>query len=376
MNSMKRTSQVSPFIRWILLSTALIVPFVVLTWEYFSTGLATDTSGIIYVILGLFAYGIAHSFRNALWITRERAAFVRMEKIKEAHNDNSDLVSIFKKGVDALEAGSQINFDTLLTVYSAKQSAKIRSVSATSAILITAGLLGTVIGLVITISGISEILGAAGENYEEMLSGLNKTVQGMGTAFYTTFFGGLLGGIVLKALAAENEKAANRLTADALQCAELWLMPQSRALASKIAGGMQEEVFGLMRTLRELSDGISKTTLIIEDKQAALDKQFENMVHESKAEMSKTLNSGIEEMLDGFNSLVIAVESGHEPIKEKMEDLAVAINGAASATSNAVEETRNAQNKMLDGRAIELADKLSKAAELIEDFVSEDSKEE
>tara|TARA_X000000368_G_scaffold415727_1_gene408070 strand:- start:1049 stop:2167 length:1119 start_codon:yes stop_codon:yes gene_type:complete len=372
---MKRTSKVSPFIRWILLSTALIVPFVVLTWEYFSTGLATDTSGIIYVILGLFAYGIAHSFRNALWITRERAAFVRMEKIKEAHNDNSDLVSIFKKGVDALEAGSQINFDTLLTVYSAKQSAKIRSVSATSAILITAGLLGTVIGLVITISGISEILGAAGENYEEMLSGLNKTVQGMGTAFYTTFFGGLLGGIVLKALAAENEKAANRLTADALQCAELWLMPQSRALASKIAGGMQEEVFGLMRTLRELSDGISKTTLIIEDKQAALDKQFENMVHESKAEMSKTLNSGIEEMLDGFNSLVIAVESGHEPIKEKMEDLAVAINDAASATSNAVEETRNAQNKILDGRAIELADKLSKAAELIEDFVSEDSKE-
>ena len=47
-----------------------------------------------------------------------------------------------------------------------------------------------------------------------------------------------------------------------------------------------------------------------------------------------------------------------------MEDLAVAINDAASATSNAVEETKNAQNKMLDGRAIELADKLSKAAEL------------
>ena len=130
-----------------------------------------------------------------------------------------------------------------------------------------------------------------------------------------------------------------------------------------------------MRTLRELSDGISKTTLIIEDKQSALDKQFESMVHESKAEMSKTINSGIEEMLDGFKSLVDAVESGHEPIKEKMEDLAVALNDEASATSNAVEETKNAQSKMLDGRAIELADKLSKAAQLIEDFVSDDSKE-
>ena len=43
----------------------------------------------------------------------------------------------------------------------------------------------------------------------------------------------------------------------------------------------------------------SRNPLIIEDKQSALDKQFEN-IHESKAEMSKTLNSGIEEMLDGF----------------------------------------------------------------------------
>ena len=65
MRSKKRVSQASPLIRWILLSTVLIVPFLILTGEYFSTGLATDTSGIIYVIIGLFTYGIAHSFRNA-----------------------------------------------------------------------------------------------------------------------------------------------------------------------------------------------------------------------------------------------------------------------------------------------------------------------
>ena len=98
MKSKKRVSHASPLIRWILLSTVLIVPFLVLTGEYFSTGLATDTSGIIYVIIGLFMYGIAHSYRNALWITRERNAFTRMEKTRDAHNDESDLVSTFKKG--------------------------------------------------------------------------------------------------------------------------------------------------------------------------------------------------------------------------------------------------------------------------------------
>ena len=103
MKSRKHIRHASPLIRWILLSTVLIVPFLVLTWEYFSTGLATDTSGIIYVIIGLFTYGIAHSYRNALWITRERSAFTRMEKTRDAHNEKSDLVSTFKKGVDALE---------------------------------------------------------------------------------------------------------------------------------------------------------------------------------------------------------------------------------------------------------------------------------
>ena len=83
--------------------------------------------------------------------------------------------------------------------------------------MITVGLLGTIIGLILTIDGISSVLGAAGENYSDMVEGLNNTVQGMGTAFYTTLFGGLLGGVILKALSIENEKAINNFTADCLE---------------------------------------------------------------------------------------------------------------------------------------------------------------
>ena len=62
-------------------------------------------------------------------------------------------------------------------------SAKIRSVSSVSGILITVGLLGTVIGLIITVGGISQVLDAAGQDYEAMVGGLNTTVEGMGSAF-------------------------------------------------------------------------------------------------------------------------------------------------------------------------------------------------
>ena len=55
-----------------------------------------------------------------------------------------------------------------------------------------------------------------------------------------------------------------------------------------------------------------------------------------------------------------------------MSELSEAIGEAASATSNAVEETKNVQNKILDGRALELATKLNAAAGMIEDFIQEE----
>ena len=56
-------------------------------------------------------------------------------------------------------------------------SAKIRSVSSVSGILITVGLLGTVIGLIITVGGISQVLDAAGQDYEAMVGGLNTRLR-------------------------------------------------------------------------------------------------------------------------------------------------------------------------------------------------------
>ena len=161
------------------------------------------------------------------------------------------------------------------------------------------------------------MLGAAGENYSDMVEGLNNTVQGMGTAFYTTLFGGLLGGVILKALSIENEKAINNFTADCLELGELWIMPMSRALASKAASNLQNEVLGLMNTLRNLSDNISKTSETIEQNKVIMDRQFANLVTEAKVEMSQNLKEGLNEMTQGFDEIVRTIEEGQEPKKQK-----------------------------------------------------------
>ena len=369
------TKKASPFFRWLILCLALLIPFLIITWEYFQRGLSSDTSEITYVIFAIFIFGFLSSVFNSARISKESYELKQIAKNRSVDANKDGVHGLFKQAKVAIDQGDQIDFSILLTAYSAKMAGRVRGVGTTAGILITVGLLGTVIGLILTINGISSVLGAAGEDYSAMIGGLNDTVQGMGTAFYTTFFGGLLGGVILKALAAENEKTANRLTADCLELGELWIMPMSRTLASKIAGNLQTEVLGLMNILRDLGDGIAKTSEVIEQNKIIMDRQFANLVSEAKAEMSQSLQIGLSEMVTGFESIVSTIESGHQPIKDKMTELSDAIGSAASATSDAVEETKNVQNKILDGRALELANKLSAAAGLIEEFIDESEDE-
>tara|TARA_S200000501_G_scaffold89510_1_gene82600 strand:- start:364 stop:1515 length:1152 start_codon:yes stop_codon:yes gene_type:complete len=365
------TKRLSPFFRWLLLCLALLIPFLILTWEYFQRGFSSDASGITYVIFVIFILGFLSSIMISKKISKETNELKEIGKNHHFDIKKSGVHALFRQAKTAIDQGDQIDFNILLTSYSARMATKVRGVGTTAGILITVGLLGTVVGLILTINGISSVLGAAGEDYTAMIGGLNDTVQGMGTAFYTTFFGGLFGGVILKALAADNEKAANRLTADCLELGELWIMPMSRTLASKMAGNLQTEVLGLMNTLRDLGNSISKTSEVIEQNKVIMDRQFTNLVAEAKSEMSQSLQKGLSEMITGFDSIVKTIETGHEPIKSKMEELSDAIGNAASATSDAVEETKNVQNKILDGRALELANKLNAAAGLIEKFIDD-----
>ena len=362
----------SPFFRWLILCISLLIPFLLISWKYIKGALSADASGITYIIFFVFLYGFISSIWISIYIAKESRELKKISDIRNIDHEKGGVHKLFSQSLDAIEMGSQINFEILLTAFSAKRVGKIRTVSATASILITIGLLGTIIGLILTIDGISSVLGAAGENYADMVIGLNNTVQGMGTAFYTTLFGGLLGGVILKALSIENEKAVNSFTADCLELGELWIMPLSRALTSKAAGNLQNEILGLMNTLRDLSDSIAKTSDAIEQNKVIMDRQFENLVTEAKVEMSKNLQEGLNEMAQGFAAIVNSIEIGHEPIKQKMSELSEAIGEAASATSNAVEETKNVQNKILDGRALELATKLNAAAGMIEDFIQEE----
>jgi hypothetical protein len=75
-----------------------------------------------------------------------------------------------------------------------------------SSVIVTLGLIGTLAGLIMTIGGLEGVmshLNAEGDS-SSFSEELSQTLGGMSTAFYTTFFGTILGSAYLKTMALLN----------------------------------------------------------------------------------------------------------------------------------------------------------------------------
>ena len=210
-------------------------------------------------------------------------------------------------------------------------SAKIRSVSAVSGILITVGLLGTVIGLIITVGGISQVLDAAGQDYEAMIGGLNVTVQGMGSAFYTTFFGGLLGGVILRALYTETATATARLAADCLKLGELWIVPLSQQARSITASELAEELIETKRVMRGFSEAIGEVGGVVLSARDQLESVTAGCVQEAERSLQEMVEQSVRELREGLSGLAQAVAQTQAPLCAQLEELQTALMARSEA---------------------------------------------
>jgi len=68
-------------------------------------------------------------------------------------------------------------------------------------LLITVGLIGTVMGLTITLTGLNGALNNVGSDNTTILISLSEALSGMGLAFYTTLLGAIMGGVLLHVFA-------------------------------------------------------------------------------------------------------------------------------------------------------------------------------
>jgi len=180
---------------------------------------AHDTTRITWIILGMFVLGVAISFIQAMRLTAEWFRAYRIESMVK----RDGLAGVTMRGgrhivdrfTDALriisERNGRVDVESLVDVEFSAQHRTSQFVSLLGNLMITLGLIGTVLGMTITMNGLHGALGALGINQDLLVDGLRTAMSGMGVAFYTTLMGSVLGGILLRVFSWITDASVNGL---------------------------------------------------------------------------------------------------------------------------------------------------------------------
>jgi len=190
-------------------STALVVYLTLYRDTELWSFLEHDPSRITWLIMGLFALGVIGSFLLTLAVTKESVRAVQLDKeAREGGLRAIKIVSVshaadrfFQAIKSTLERNGETDVEALLRIELASYERIAHTIEVIGSLLITLGLIGTVMGLTLTLTGLTGSLEALGHDQEMLLSGLRRAMTGMGTAFYTTLLGAVLGGVLLRMFA-------------------------------------------------------------------------------------------------------------------------------------------------------------------------------
>lgn len=417
-------TKVKPIMSWGIWAIGLSLVMGVVTRNFILAGFQADKTGMSYVIAALFIFGLAASFRAAMQLHSEWDVLDRVTKTKQlpASNGKSGLADIFHRLADYKRQGQTIDIHTAIDTYHAGHNSRVRSISIMAALLISMGLLGTIIGLIMAISGLGGMVENIGLSRTTMMEALKATVAGMGTAFYTTFFGAL-GGLILRAVAVSQLNSLSELCASATEYADIHLTAKleskeeelneqvSKVIAS--FGNMQQEIdlitsrisasfettmetFGqsleaagvhAMAATKECIGGMTSQMNVFGSEVGSAFGTFNetivqagNGVHETMESINTSIEKSGEGVAESFDGLNTSVSQAAETVAGSLADFKLSIDGTSSELNEAVGELHSAIGQAtgemvtmakakLDTEANEIAGQLSLAASSIQQFV-------
>lgn len=157
----------------------LVFLFVLITQGYISKAIKADITNMVIVILTLFAVGFILAAYKTFWLSRElNYTFLKILP-------NESLAKEFLQSSKKLDASSRNNLAASLKI---KISSKISYIKFMANTLVILGLIGTVIGFIIALSGVD---GSVSSNPEEVSKMVATLIQGMSVALYTTLAGSI-----------------------------------------------------------------------------------------------------------------------------------------------------------------------------------------
>jgi len=157
----------------------LVFLFVLITQGYVSKAIKADITNMVIVILALFSVGFILAAYRTFWLSRE----LNYSYLKVLPHNS--IAKNFLQNSKKLDASSRNNLAASLRI---KLSSKINYIKFMANTLVILGLIGTVIGFIIALSGVD---GSVSSNPEEVSKMVSTLIQGMSVALYTTLVGSI-----------------------------------------------------------------------------------------------------------------------------------------------------------------------------------------
>ncbi|MEM6750031.1 MAG: MotA/TolQ/ExbB proton channel family protein [Planctomycetota bacterium] len=230
-----------PMLEWAAYAGAMAAGVIVLVGRFVGDALRSDASHITMVILGLFVIALVKNFVDTRFLARQMALADRqIDQLRRANNIfvflQTSSPSLFRDHIDNLyeifRRDTAISQDNLVTLMHTRLMARNRPVDFASSVLVTLGLVGTIVGLIVSSGAINQVVGGAAQaETADMLEGMRKAVGGMGVAFYTTLMGAVLGGVCLRLLSNLAETNTDHIVAHVAELTEIYILPILRRAA-------------------------------------------------------------------------------------------------------------------------------------------------
>ena len=146
---------------------------------YIQKAINADITNVILLIFVLFLIGFLISTLRTFWISKQI-------NYAEANSKNENSISSeYLKNIKGLDASSRSNLASSMRI---KLATKINFIKFIANTLVILGLIGTVIGFIIALSGVD---GSVSSNPEEISKMITTLIQGMSVALYTTLAGSI-----------------------------------------------------------------------------------------------------------------------------------------------------------------------------------------
>ncbi len=295
------------FLSWTIFSIiGLLVIFLMFLQYVISSNIVNQI--LLSIIILIFLIGLYFSYKQQLLLFNE------VNNVPSANNEKS-IASYFTDEIN--EAGNSNNNTAGLVqeysnVYFDNIGKYLNVISSISNLLITAGFLGTVFGLILAMAGLKGAVSNPGANTNFLIKELDTVLSGIDVAFYTTLFGAFGGGIVLRINLIIHKNCMDRIVASMRL---KWLKICS-AVKDNFNDIYYKEIFERKDALESIFQSISdnmnmlvinlaKSDEHIKDVADAIPERFKNvlestnLIQNSGATLSEVLNS----LLKDFNNM-------------------------------------------------------------------------